>query len=111
MSLRKNQNFVIVLVIVTNLSLSFKYSSLFEERTNSSENDNITIRFQMNLGQGGKLSGFQSQQKTLKEKMNNKALTEGNKENLRPSVIRVKLEYGRYDDSTSLRLSVSEAPR
>ena len=46
----KTQNFVIEL-IVTNLLTSFKYGSLFEERTDLSENDNITIGLQMNLGQ------------------------------------------------------------
>jgi hypothetical protein len=43
LSLRQTQNFVIELVIVTNLLTSFKYGSLFEERTNLSENNNITI--------------------------------------------------------------------
>jgi hypothetical protein len=45
------QDFVIELVIVTNLLTSFKYGSLFKDRTNLSKNDNIMIGFQMNLGQ------------------------------------------------------------
>jgi hypothetical protein len=48
--MRKTQNFAIDLVIFANLLSNFKYGNLFEEMTNLSEKDNITIGFKMSLG-------------------------------------------------------------